>query len=88
MAGVEYVDDVGVADGSCDLRLADEALHRSGGPLLAGMEDLERDAAAGDEVLGLVDGAHPALTEEADESVAGGDDGVRHRQHRSRASFE
>ena len=63
------VDDVLVADPRRALRLLQEPLDQVGPPRQILEQDLERHPLLDERVLGLVDGAHPALADLADDSI-------------------
>ena len=69
------------ADAPGRLRLALEALHRVGVARLRCVQHLDRDAAADADVLALVDRAHAALAEQADDAVLALDDLADFERH-------
>ena len=87
-ARVGDVDDVGVADLRGGARLAPEALDQIGRLAVGRVQDLERDAPADVDVLGLVDPPHAALAEEAPDVVAAADQRPDDRRRGVRSEFE
>ena len=71
---VEGAADVGVGDAAGEVDLAEEALHRPGVVRDVGADRLEGHALAQDLVLGLVDLAHAAAGDEAEDPEASGED--------------
>ena len=80
-AGLVDLGDAGVVQPAEDLGLVGEALEQRGRGE-AGADDLEGDGAARVVLLGLVDGAHAALAEQAQDAVAAD----ARRQRRARAA--
>ena len=69
LPGIEHLDDVRRSDAACCLRLALEALRGAGVGGETGVQRLEGDAPVDADALGFVDGAHPALADEAHDAV-------------------
>ena len=71
LGAVEAADDVGVVEAGEDRHLVDEGPPPGLAPGQLAAQDLERDPALGQALLGLVDLAHPALAEQpVDQEVA------------------
>ena len=68
--GVEDLDDVLVADFRGRACLAGEAPHRLGHPCEVRVEHLDRHVPPHGEVLGLVDGPHASLAQQANDAIA------------------
>src|SRR6185437_12829835 len=72
---VEHPDDVRAVEGPRRARLAAEAARGvAAGPEQAALDQLDGDALARIDALRLVDGAHPAGPEDADEAMPSSDD--------------
>ena len=72
------VDDVRVRDLRGGARLAPQPLDQVGRLAVRGVQNLQRDAPADVDVLGLVDAAHAALAAQPPHVVAAADDGPEH----------
>ncbi|MFO0652620.1 MAG: hypothetical protein U0326_40770 [Polyangiales bacterium] len=87
-AHVGHLDDVAVVDGRRRHRLAAKAPHDVGPRGEVGVEALDRDAAADELVLGLVDLAHPAFAEDAHDAIPLREQGADARIHSRRVEAE
>ena len=79
VADVVHATDVGVRDLTPDADFRVKARERLGVEADRFRQKLQRDRLFEAQVIGLVDLAHPAFTEETDDAVAAGEDGAGHK---------